>query len=430
MLVRMGESAAEKRQRLRRLKKQLATIETLLQEDSDAAQAAVARTTASSARVAPRGGGAGSAKRLGNSSRVPPPPQSPNTAAATTRAFGARGGPANAKLRERLKREGDVGSSNGVTDASFAAALQGNYRPQGPVSCEDTHRLLKEREAERHETMMRNAKVAAAITVDRIDTRMRAMELKEARERAAGAAEARRTVEAAAETAEAAGAAKDTAMDAAMEANRLASGPAIPGAPMPSTRSTRHATPTHSTSGVVDPDPPQPEPSSGEQRGPGFEQIRQEKGEEGRRALRSLAKELWRSFNKELARAGPPRMPPRLRLPPPGWTTKDLENLEVRILEAGGVPVRRLAAFSFQSSAAICGSQRGSAGAQKEVCAICLGNLDRPAGEPNSLRLEARGPSWLRELPCGHCFHPSCVCDWLLCEHKCPMCRQNLLECF
>eukprot|EP01043_Picozoa_sp_COSAG02_P025764 COSAG02_NODE_1459_length_12495_cov_15.203937_7_plen_430_part_00 len=419
-LARMGESAAEKRQRLRRLKKQLATIESLLQEDSDAAQAAVARTTAASARAAP--GGGGSAKRLGKNSRVPPPPQSPNTAAATTRAFGARGGPANAKLRERLKREGDVAGSNGVTGASFAAALQGNYRPQGPVSCEDTHRLLKEREAEQHEMMMRNAKVAAAITVDRIDTRMRALELKEARERAAGAAEARRTGGAAAEATEAAEA-------AALEADRPASGSAISGLPKPSTRSTRHAMPTHATSEVVDPDPPQLEASSGEQRGTGFEEVRQETGEEGQRALRSLAKELWRSFNKELARAGPPRMPPRLRLPPPGWTAKDLENLEIRILEAGGVPVRRLAAFSFQSSAAICGSQRGPAGAQKEVCAICLGNLDRPAGEANSLRLEARGPSWLRELPCGHCFHPSCVCDWLLCEHKCPMCRQNLLEC-
>ena len=97
-------------------------------------------------------------------------------------------------------------------------------------------------------------------------------------------------------------------------------------------------------------------------------------------------------------------------------------------LQAGGVPVRRLAAFSFQSSAAICGQQRG---AQAEICAICLGNLDRPAGAALSLRPEVlcSAPSWLRELPCGHAFHPSCVCDWLLCEHKCPMCRQNLLDC-
>jgi hypothetical protein len=407
------ESAADKRQRLRRLKKQLATIESLLQEDSDAAQAALAGRRTAAAGGAAKTQTVGSAKRVRNG-RLPPPPQSPNTAAATTKAFGARGGPANARLRDRLKREGDAGGSNGVTDASFAAALQGSYRPQGPVSCEDTHRLLKEREAEEHEVMMRDAKVAAAITVDRIDTRMRAMELNEVRERAAGAAEARRTGETAAEA-------------AALEAEWPSSGPAIPGPPTP-TWSTGHAMPPRAASGVVDPDPPQPEPGSGVRREPGFEAAPQETGEEGGRALRSLAKELWRSFNKELTRAGPPRMPPRLRLPPPGWTAKDLENLEIQILEAGGVPIRRLAGFSFQSSAAICGSRPGRAGAQKEICAICLGSLDRPAGAATSLRLEASGPSWLRELPCGHCFHPSCVCDWLLCEHKCPMCRQNLLE--
>ena len=156
------ESAADKRQRLRRLKKQLATIESLLQEDSDAAQAALAGRRTAAAGGAAKTQTVGSAKRVRNG-RLPPPPQSPNTAAATTKAFGARGGPANARLRDRLKREGDAGGSNGVTDASFAAALQGSYRPQGPVSCEDTHRLLKEREAEEHEVMMRDAKVAAAM---------------------------------------------------------------------------------------------------------------------------------------------------------------------------------------------------------------------------------------------------------------------------
>ena len=99
----MTESAADKRQRLRRLKKQLATIEALLQEDSEAAQAAVARTTG---RGASTGGGSDKSWR-----RAPPPPQTPGTAAATTKAFGARGGPANAKLRERLKQPADKPSA-------------------------------------------------------------------------------------------------------------------------------------------------------------------------------------------------------------------------------------------------------------------------------------------------------------------------------
>lgn len=341
-------------------------------------------------------------------------------------AFGARGGPANAKLRERLRRQGDVGGGAGRTDASFAATLQGRYRPQGAVSCEDTHQLLKEREAAEHEALMRDAKVAAAATVDRIDARVKALELSEARERAAGAAEARASADA-----RSAGEAEASAADAvtaALKAECLSSGGAGPGppaAPLMAALST-HSVPHRVASGVVDPDPPQSREVGG--LNPEGESRRQETADDGRVALRSLAKELWRSFNKELAHSGPPRMPPRLRLPPPGWSAKDLENLEVRILEAGGVPIRRLAAFSFQSSAAICGQKRGSASPQKEICAICLGNLDQAAGAGSGLRLESGGPRWLRELPCGHCFHPSCVCDWLLCEHKCPMCRLDLRE--
>ena len=307
----MTESAADKRQRLRRLKKQLATIEALLQEDSEAAQAAVARTTG---RGASTGGGSDKSWR-----RAPPPPQTPGTAAATTKAFGARGGPANAKLRERLKQPADKPSA-GLTDASFAAALQDNFRARGPVSCEDSHQLLKEREAKEHAALMRDARVAAAATAGRIDARMKALELNEARERAARAAEARRT------------------RQAAPAAECPASSAAIPGPSTPPrvTWSADGGIPPYAASGVVDPDPAQPEPR--ERGGPELRsahgsEAAARQGDDGRQALRSSAKELWRAFNKELARSAPPRMPPRLRLPPPGWTAKDLENLEMRILQ-------------------------------------------------------------------------------------------------
>ena len=418
----MAETAAGKRQRLRRLKKQLATIESLLEEDSAAAKVAVAQTTSTSAVASSR-------KRV----RHPPPPQTPGSAAATTKAFGARGGPANAKLRDRLKLQQAEPSGGAATDASFAAALQGNYRPQGPMSCDDTHRRLKERELQMHDAMMREAQVAAAGTVDRISARMAEMELSEARERAAAAAEARASAGPPPQPTDPgkSAAAAAAAAVAALEAESPTSALPLPESP-------RGGAPvrwqTHSMGGVVDPDHPAGGSEASREPGNNLDFERGARAfdpaaaaEQGRVALRSLAKELWRSFNKELAMSGPPRMPPRLRLPPPGWSNKDLEKLEVKILEAGGVPIRQLAAFSFQSSATVCGPERGPA-AQKEVCAICLGNLDRPAGAGNSLRLERSGPSWLRELPCGHCFHPSCVCDWLLCEHKCPMCRHDLLE--
>lgn len=425
------ESGAAKRQRLRRLKKQLATIELLLEEDSAAAKAATKLTTRSAPRDAHR-----------RPRQAPPQTADAGRQAATTATFGARGGPANARLRARLKQpEAPAGD---VSDAYFAAALQGNYRQKGPTSCDDTHEELKRQEMAIHSQMIQDAAGAATDTVDRIEQRMADMELTASRERAAAAAEARAVDPGGDGAAGAAGTTSEAraALDR-IEAQMAAMDSELDGVaeePLPEEeageaeeelpeRSPREA---HSVNGVVGADAVNPDGSldlvlnidRGRER---FDPAAA--ADQGRAALRGLAKDLWRTFNKELAKAGPPRMPPRLRLPPAGWSKKDLEKLEIKIVEAGGVPIRTLAAFAFQSSGAVCGPARHTADPmQKEICAICLAQLDHPAGSSNQMRLGQIAPSWLRELPCGHCFHPSCVCDWLLFENKCPMCRHDLRD--
>ncbi len=34
----------------------------------------------------------------------------------------------------------------------------------------------------------------------------------------------------------------------------------------------------------------------------------------------------------------------------------------------------------------------------------------------------------IRELPCKHLFHDSCLNPWLKCHHNCPTCKKNIKE--
>lgn len=49
---------------------------------------------------------------------------------------------------------------------------------------------------------------------------------------------------------------------------------------------------------------------------------------------------------------------------------------------------------------------------EKEWCPICL--IDYEEGEE------------LRELPCGHLYHPQCIDSWFAKKKNCPYCKQDV----
>jgi hypothetical protein len=162
--------------------------------------------------------------------------------------------------------------------------------------------------------------------------------------------------------------------------------------------------------------------------------------EEGRtQGLRRRWRAFWKPFDQQLEKPGL-RVPPRLRLPPVGWSLANVLELEQEILEAGGVPPRQLGALPLRHTGSV---------AESEQCPICLdgftgsprgfGAPDSGAGtrrgptsaaRPTGLRKDGRrraGPvahsRWLRSLPCGHLFHHRCICGWLMSHDLCPLCR-------
>ena len=136
----------------------------------------------------------------------------------------------------------------------------------------------------------------------------------------------------------------------------------------------------------------------------------------------------------------------RLRLPPPDWSEQELQALEMQIMDRGGVPVRMLGSMALLDSSSRSRSAIKSdiAGpdATNDICAICLDRCAHQICTQISVvhdsgylhlathgSLEQQGKAcWLRELPCGHCFHPRCVCSWLLTERHCPLCRFDILS--
>eukprot|EP00959_Pyramimonas_sp_CCMP1952_P397661 8332621-Pyramimonas_sp.AAC.1 len=49
-----------------------------------------------------------------------------------------------------------------------------------------------------------------------------------------------------------------------------------------------------------------------------------------------------------------------------------------------------------------------------EECSICMGEITS----------DAAGGESLRQLPCCHVFHSSCVDVWIAAGKPCPMCRK------
>jgi hypothetical protein len=65
-----------------------------------------------------------------------------------------------------------------------------------------------------------------------------------------------------------------------------------------------------------------------------------------REQLRTAAQRVWHTFNKELQAAVPPRLPPRLRLPPRGMGAQALLNLEVKVRHAATQAARLASSHS------------------------------------------------------------------------------------
>ena len=54
------------------------------------------------------------------------------------------------------------------------------------------------------------------------------------------------------------------------------------------------------------------------------------------------------------------------------------------------------------------------AGDEDTGCPVCLADMEAPEG------------ATLREMPCGHRFHESCLLEWLRTKNTCPVCRVAL----
>lgn len=79
-------------------------------------------------------------------------------------------------------------------------------------------------------------------------------------------------------------------------------------------------------------------------------------------------------------------------------------------IEAGRGGTRASGTASRDAVTTAVGDLREESGAHlNDTCAICLADFD------DGCRV--------RELPCEHCFHPSCIDTWLRLRNACPMCK-------
>jgi len=82
-----------------------------------------------------------------------------------------------------------------------------------------------------------------------------------------------------------------------------------------------------------------------------------------------------------------------------------------------------------------CRSSNGdaaNASAERVLCMICMVALDDETREGEATPAAAKeGENHSKDslmLPCGHCFHESCVSVWLHCNAHCPCCRLDVSE--